>query len=267
MIAADKQAHLAIQGYPHSGRKGVVSITIRASLDRAIDYAQQLAWLCAAFWTNSKHGLALSRCELSCAAPGVYDLKPLTLEYFKPAIDECNCWHRQFRNLVIVADFPIGMRKKEVGLELDIDFMQQVTGVKRIVRVSDGLQTICILSGKSTKLFQTAVMIPKGKEPDWMLPTIQLSLVQAKFEGSVNAEFTRARTFLGCPYDTCVKKPKGDSKIRKIARKARAVTPRVRYRHTSDIIVSRRVESRKGSDTSCDAEEDSGACYNQTLRF
>lgn len=213
-------------GASASKRKPLVTFFIRAKPQYIISFAQQLAWLCATFRKTSKHGLALSSYDFTRVGPRSFHLEPVALEYFKPAAGECACWQSILRDLTIAADFPIPPRRKEVGLELECDFTKRVTSVENsFIDAAHGAQAVCVFLGSSTRLYQTAVMVPRPKEPDWVRPTLQWSLVPSSSSASSCAddlEFSvpRARNFVGCQDDACGV-PWSSSKVTRVVRRVR----------------------------------------------
>lgn len=125
----------------------VIDIGFReqASKERIVDVVQQFAWLGTALQHSPDDALRTSECRLT-PLPRLSSSLQLTFNLTPLAKDESSCWHSIFSGSVIAEGFPIEERGNELGLEMPLNMMAALTGVRHAVEYEGGV----LLKGNSS---------------------------------------------------------------------------------------------------------------------
>lgn len=115
---------------------------------RLVEIAQQLAWLGAALRNSTDDQLKYSEADIR-TVKGTEATFEITFKMSPLDKTESSCWHTLFTGSVIAKGFPIAARGQEVGLEISLEMMAALAGVRHAVEYEGGI----ILKGYSSALF------------------------------------------------------------------------------------------------------------------
>ncbi|TGJ87835.1 hypothetical protein E0Z10_g979 [Xylaria hypoxylon] len=145
-----------------------LSVLARGTKKTIIDIAQQISWMSAAF-SLSPFGQKVAYCDTSL----VHDASRTGLRFkvergfAQLQSFEESCWLPLFSNATLARGFPIPERRGETGLEISIDLMAAIAGVRHAVEYDGGV----VMKGFSSMLFP----LKRDRETD----TVQWHLVSS----------------------------------------------------------------------------------------
>jgi hypothetical protein len=113
--------------------------------EKIVEIAQQLSWLGAALRHSPDDGLKNSEAKIS-TVQGWKPIFDITFSMNPLNKNESSCWHSLFTSSVIAKGFPIAERGQEVGLEIPLEMMAALTGVRHAVEYQGGI----LLKGHSS---------------------------------------------------------------------------------------------------------------------
>lgn len=124
---------------------GSLKVTATGTGEDLVELAQQLSWIGAAM-SISPFGddkVAYCKVNVSGSASPLLQGEPqnfkIELSFEKLGSTENSCWLPLFCNAVIAHGFPIPQRHDEMGLEIPIDLMAALAGVRHAVEFQDGV--------------------------------------------------------------------------------------------------------------------------------
>ncbi|KAF2972247.1 hypothetical protein GQX73_g1229 [Xylaria multiplex] len=148
-----------------------LSVLIRGTKSTIIDIAQQISWVSATL-SLSPFGRKVAYCNTTLVRDASYTGLLFKVERnFAPLQPiEDPCWIPLFSNAVLAWGFPIPERLGETGLEISIDLMAAIAGVRHAVEYDGGV----VMKGFSSML----IPLKRNKETD----TVQWHLVSSHDE-------------------------------------------------------------------------------------
>ncbi|CZR54526.1 uncharacterized protein PAC_04410 [Phialocephala subalpina] len=116
----------------------ILKLEIEGGIEDIVEIGQQMAWLEATMQHSSGPGLRYAEAEFCSVMPGngVFDI---TFHQSPLNENEASCWFSLFTSSVMAKDFPIAARGQEVGLEIPIEMMAALTGVRHAVEYEGGI--------------------------------------------------------------------------------------------------------------------------------
>ena len=114
-------------------------LEVNGTRKTTVEIAQQLAFLGSALQHSPDDGLKNSKAEISYITR---EQKPyFRLSFSLSALNEkeSSCWNSLFTSSVIANGFPIAERGQTVGLEIALEMMAALTGVRRAVEYEGGI--------------------------------------------------------------------------------------------------------------------------------
>jgi hypothetical protein len=117
-----------------------VLVDVIGSRTTVVEVAQIFAWLGAAMRSSSTQKIEYSEVNLDSVGgntTGRFEMRFATLPLME---SKKSCWYPLFTNPVIARSFPIPLRENnEVGLELPLELMAVLAGVRYAVEYDGGL--------------------------------------------------------------------------------------------------------------------------------
>ena len=176
-------------------------IHITSSKKERHEILQQISWIGSTFQVSKRNRIVYCGAEV---ARGRRPLRTYTIRFRQHDIpkEERSCWHHLFYDNVIARGFGIPPQGREVGLEIPLDMMAALVGVRHAVEFEGGI----LLKGFVSMLVPTElhkgsvqwhlVQSEDGERlPYWKVHTLcptRLSLADMDFERMQNT-----RAFLG----------------------------------------------------------------------
>ncbi|KAK0741807.1 hypothetical protein B0T21DRAFT_120082 [Apiosordaria backusii] len=150
-----------------------LTVTVNGTKETVVDVAQQLSWLSAALSTSPTGHNEPTYCKTDqlISSENQKDDQPcfkISRSFEKiPATDKKICWLPLFSNATVAWGFPTPERLGEVGLEIPVPLMANLTGARHAVEYQGGI----VLKGLSTML------IPTKCTTNWSTSSVQWHLV------------------------------------------------------------------------------------------
>ncbi|TVY84916.1 hypothetical protein LSUE1_G001846 [Lachnellula suecica] len=107
--------------------------------EKVVEIAQQLSWLGAALQYPPNAELNNCQANFQRASKGVMPIFEIGFQMKSLDRNGSSCWHSLFPSSVIAKGFPIAQRGQEVGLEISLEMMAALTGVRHAVEYKGGI--------------------------------------------------------------------------------------------------------------------------------
>ncbi|KAI1425450.1 hypothetical protein F5Y12DRAFT_784703 [Xylaria sp. FL1777] len=151
-----------------------LSVLIGGKMETIIDVAQQISWLSAAL-SLSPFEQKVAYCNARLVCSPSHTGKPrfkVERVFAQPQSIEESCWLPLFSNAALVWGFPIPARGGEIGLEISIDLLAAIAGVRHAAEYDGGI----VMKGFSCMLIPIKL--------DTIADTVQWHLVSSQDEAT-----------------------------------------------------------------------------------
>ncbi|KAF7513369.1 hypothetical protein GJ744_009790 [Endocarpon pusillum] len=123
----------------HEASKGDLFVDARGTAEMLVELAQQLAWI-GAVLRSSPYDEKLAYCRAAIQSSGsTIPCFAITFQSERLYPTENSCWLPLFCGASIARDFPIPDRREEMGLEIPLEIMMGIAGVRHAVEYEGGV--------------------------------------------------------------------------------------------------------------------------------